>query len=111
MDGLLDDFAIFGTALTTNQIQQLSAGTLPSALPASTKPLAYWDFSAPVVRPTLTITRSGTAITISWPASATGFRLRSAPTPNGTYTDVAGVTGNSYTINNPTGTLFYRLQK
>ena len=111
MDGLLDDFAIFGTALTTNQIQQLFTGTLPSALPASTKPLAYWDFSAPVVRPTLTITRSGTAITISWPASATGFRLRSAPTPNGTYTDVAGVTGNSYTINNPTGTLFYRLQK
>ena len=113
MSGLIDDFAIFGTALGTNEIQQLFSGTLPSALPASTKPLAYWDFSvsAPVVQPTLSIGRSGTAITISWPASATGFRLRSSPTPNGTYTDVSGVTGNSYTISNPTGTLFYRLQQ
>jgi hypothetical protein len=113
MNGLIDDFAIFGTALTTNQIQQLFAGTLPSALPSSSKPLAYWDFSvsASVVRPPLTISRSGTAITISWPASATGFRLRSAPAPNGNYTDVSGVTGNSYTVSNPTGTLFYRLQQ
>jgi hypothetical protein len=110
MSGRIDDFAIFGTALTTNQIQQLFSGTLPSALPASAKALAWWDFSAPIVRPNLSITRSGPVITISWPASATGFRLRSAPTPNGTYTDVPGVTGNSYSITNATGRLFYRLQ-
>ena len=115
MHGLIDDFAAFGTALTQAQIQQLFAGTLPSALPASAKPLAWWDFSPPLIRPSLpslTISRSpGGAITIAWPSSATGFRLRSATVVTGLYTDVAGVTGNSYTITNPTGRLFYRLQK
>jgi len=99
--------------LTQTQIQQLFTGTLPSAMPASTKPLAYWDFSAPavVVRPAITVGRSGNAITISWPSSATGFRLVSSDTVKGTYTNVQGVTGNSYTINNPTGTKFYYLIK
>ena len=99
--------------MTQAEVQQLFTGTLPSALPASTKPLAYWDFSAPavVVRPPITVGRSGNAITISWPANATGFRLVSSVTVNGTYTDVSGVTGNSYTINNPIGTKFYYLIK
>ncbi len=113
MHGLIDDFAIFGTALTQAQVGQLFSGTLPSALPASTKPLAYWDFSAPavVVRPPLTVGRTGNAVTISWPASATGFRLRSAPVVTGPFSDVQGVTGNSYTINNPSGAVFYLLQQ
>jgi len=112
MHGLIDDFAIFGTALTQAQVGQLFSSTLPSALPASTKPLAYCYFIAPavVVRPPLTVGRTGNAVTISWPASATGFRLRSAATLTGTFTDVPGVTGNSYTINNPVGTVFYLLQ-
>ncbi len=113
MHGLIDDFAIFGTALTTNQIQQLAAGTVPTALPSNTQPLAYWDFSvsAPVVRPTLSLSRSGNSITISWSAAATGFRLRSATSPAGPYSDVSGVTGTSYTINNPAGSIYYRLQQ
>ena len=116
MHGLIDDFAVFGTALTQAQIQQLFAGTLPSALPASAKPLAWWDFSIPVppsvVRPSLTVGRSpGGAVTISWPSSASGFRLRSATAVTGPYTDVVGVTGSSYTINNALGTVFYRLQQ
>ena len=111
MHGLIDDFALFGSALSTNQIQQLFAGTSPSALPASAKALAYWDFSASAVAqpsPTLTISRSGSTVTISW--SVSGFRLRSSSAVNGTYADVPGVTGNSYTITSPTGTLFYKLQ-
>jgi len=113
MHGLIDDFAIFGTALTQAQVGQLFSGTLPSALPASTRPLAYWDFNAPavVVRPRLIVGRTGNAVTISWPASATGFRLRSATVVTGPYSDVQGVTGNSYTINNPTSTVFYLLQQ
>ena len=111
MHGLIDDFAAFGTALTQAQVQQLFAGTLPSALPASAKALAYWDFNAVVARPTLTVARSGSAVTISWSASATGFRLRSSPGVTGPFSDVTGVTGNSYTINNPTGTQFYILQQ
>lgn len=111
MHGLIDDFAIYGTALSTNQIQQLASGTSPTALPASANPLAYWDFSAfvPLVQPAMTISHSANSITISWPASATAFKLSSSTTLTGTYTDVPGVTGNSYTINNPTGTAFYRL--
>ena len=71
------------------------------------------DFSAPavVVRPPITVGRSGNAITLAWPANATGFRLVSSDTVKGTYTDVQGVTGTSYTINNPTGTKFYYLIK
>jgi hypothetical protein len=115
MHGLIDDFAIFGTALTQANIQQLFSGTAPSALPASTVPLAYWDFS-PTASPTpptvlLTITRTGNAITISWPASATGYKLQSSAAAVGSYSDVQGVTGNSYTINNPTGAAYYRLKQ
>jgi Concanavalin A-like lectin/glucanases superfamily/Carbohydrate family 9 binding domain-like len=111
MRGLIDDFALFGSALSTNEIQQLFAGTSPSALPSSAKALAYWDFSASAVAqpsPILNISRSGSAVTISW--SVSGFRLRSSSAINGTYADVPGVTGNSYTVTNPTGTLFYKLQ-
>lgn len=43
--GVLDDFAIFGTALSEATIKQLYTGTLPSALPASDELLAYWDFN------------------------------------------------------------------
>jgi hypothetical protein len=113
MHGLIDDFALFGSALTQAQIQQLFTGTLPSALPASAKPLAYWDFNAnPIAaRPTMAIVKTGTSITISWPASATGFRLQTSTTLTGTFTDVPGVTGNSYTINNPGGTAFYVLKQ
>ncbi|HEY5913686.1 MAG TPA: sugar-binding protein [Verrucomicrobiae bacterium] len=110
MHGLIDDFAIFGTALTAAQAQQLHNGTLPSALTGAT-PLAYWDFNAVAPSPSLTISRAGTAITISWPASATGFVLQAAPALSGTYTNVLGVVGNSITVNNPSGTLFYRMQK
>jgi len=112
MHGLIDDFAIFGSALTTNQIQQLFSGTSPGAITAG-NPLAYWDFNPAAVAqpaPTLTISKSGNSVTISWPAGATGFRLRSSTAVNGTYADVTGVTGNSYTISNPAGTTFYRLQ-
>ena len=111
MHGLIDDFAVFGTALTQAQVQQLASGTLPSALPASAKPLAYWDFNdVTVARPPVTIARAGGSVTLSW-SNATGFRLVSSDTVKGTYTDVQGVTGNSYTINNPTGTKFYYLIK
>ncbi len=42
---LLDDFAIFGTALTEAQAAQLFSGTSPSALPAGAELLALWDFN------------------------------------------------------------------
>lgn len=43
--GLVDDFAIFGTALSEATIGQLYGGALPTTLPASDKLTAYWDFN------------------------------------------------------------------
>ena len=44
MNGLLDDYAVFGTALGESDIAKLVAGDAPTALAASTKILAYWNF-------------------------------------------------------------------
>ncbi|MBM3882948.1 MAG: LamG domain-containing protein [Verrucomicrobia bacterium] len=45
MRGLIDDFAVFGTELSQATIQQIFSGTKPTALPASAKLMAYWDFN------------------------------------------------------------------
>lgn len=113
--GVIDDFAVFGSALTQADAQALFNGTAPSALDASTKPLAYWDFNTTSTgggdRPTIAASRSGGVITLSWPSTATGFKLKFSPTIDGTFSDVSGVTGTSYQITNPTGKGFYMLQK
>ncbi|HRZ35284.1 MAG TPA: hypothetical protein P5534_02860 [Candidatus Paceibacterota bacterium] len=44
MSGVIDDFAIFGTALSEATIGQLAGGTAPTALPAADKLTAYWSF-------------------------------------------------------------------
>lgn len=45
MHGQLDDFAIYGTALTEAEIGKLAAGTLPTTFAAGNNLLAYWDFN------------------------------------------------------------------
>lgn len=45
MSGVIDDFAIFGAALSETTIAQLADGTAPTALPASDKLTAYWSFN------------------------------------------------------------------
>lgn len=45
MSGVIDDFAIFGAALSEATIGQLAGGTAPTALPASDKLTAYWSFN------------------------------------------------------------------
>ncbi|MBI4326144.1 MAG: hypothetical protein HY674_12900, partial [Chloroflexi bacterium] len=42
---LVDDFSIYGTALSEEEINKLFTGTLPTALPAADKLMAYWDFN------------------------------------------------------------------
>jgi hypothetical protein len=116
MHGQIDDFAVFGTALSQADIGRLFAGTLPSALGAATKPLAHWDFNdasgGGSDRPAITVTSSARgSMTLSWPASATGFQLRQSATVAGPFTAVTGVTGNSHAVNNSSGVMFYILQK
>jgi len=43
--GLIDDFAVYSSALTEAQAKSLSTGTKPNALGASAGLIAYWDFN------------------------------------------------------------------
>jgi hypothetical protein len=44
---VVDDFTVFGTALDATSIGLLFSGTLPTALPATDKLTAWWDFNDP----------------------------------------------------------------
>lgn len=60
----------------------------------------------------LGITRAGSQVTISWPATASGFILESAESlPAANWAPVTGVQNNSVTINAGVGTRYYRLKK
>ncbi len=63
--------------------------------------------------PSLSITRTGGNVTISWSSDYTGFDLESSSslTTGSTWSPVSGVVNNSVTLTNPTGTQFYRLKK
>jgi hypothetical protein len=111
MHGLIDDFAIFGTALTPAQVQQLATGTLPSALPASAKPLAYWDFNdvtVPEALPQITsAVISAGRIAIQWTGGGT---LQSSLTlgPTASWTNVDSDGSYSEPVS---GTKFFRVQR
>ena len=110
MRGQIDDFAIFGTALSLADAQDLAAGTRPTALAASTKLLALWEFNDKPA-PKLTITRSGTTVTISWPLSFTGYRLRGANAVTGPWADVAAPGNTATVITTSAARRFYYLVK
>jgi hypothetical protein len=79
----------------------------------------FWSLIAVVQTagaPTLTITHSGTSVTVSWPVGSGGFALQQNNSVansagwsayGGTVSTNNGV--NSITISTPTGTLFFRL--
>src|SRR5439155_14516913 len=66
-------------------------------------------FSLSLPLPQLTIIRSGPNVILTWPTSAAGFTLQSAPVITGTFTNIPGAT-DAYT--NPiTGSAkFFRLR-
>lgn len=91
--GLVDEFAVFAAALTPAEIQQLSSGTKPNALPVRASQA-----------PTLGLTRGGDgSVTIT----TSGAALQEATSVTGPYTDL---TGNTVTVNPATagGQKFYR---
>ena len=71
----------------------------------------------PVVAPVSTVTpvaislvRNGSSITLSWPATASGWTLQSAPSLiNPSWQTVSGVVNNSVTVTLGPGDLFFRL--
>ena len=80
--------------------------------------IAFYDIPSastsppPPAGPTITVTRSGPSLTLSWPASDTGFTLESKDSlSNPTWTAVPGVVNNSVTVQIGPGSKFYRLRK
>jgi len=104
----IDDFAVFGTALTEASITNLVAGILPTALPASTKLLAYWNFNdAPAGAPTIGIAQEGAVLKVTY----TGI-LQSTATIGGQWNDVQGATSPySVTPGAGPGSSFYRAKQ
>ncbi len=63
-----------------------------------------------VTRPTLSLSRTPGAFTISWDASLTGFVLETTPSLSSpSWSPVPGVTGNSFTVTTTNVAAFYRL--
>ena len=77
--------------------------------------IAFYEGPAlltPPTAPSLTITHSGSNVTLGWPADATGYTLESAPAITGSaWTAVAGVTGNSATVPTTGAAQYFRLRK
>lgn len=76
---------------------------------------AWVDFTNPLqarltTPPTLSISRTGDNVLISWPASVTGFTLQSATSLTGPWTTVSGTANNQITVA-PSATTLYRLSR
>ena len=90
-----------------DEVALYSATLSPSAIYSH-----FLAMAAPPAPPAITWSRSGSQLTLSWPATATGFALESTPTlPAMQWTPVSGVVSNQVTVSGASGTRFYRLQK
>lgn len=92
--GLIDDFAIYGSALSSADIQKLAAGQSPSSLGAGTKMAAYWDFNsiaapAESAKFTKIAKNADGSITLEWSG---GGALEAAGSITGPWQAVPGAT-------------------
>jgi hypothetical protein len=102
-NGAVDDIAMWNRSLSGVEIQGLYNGGI-AGQGVSQVP--------PVLNPALAITRTGSDVTISWPANLTTFTLQSTPSLKpANWTTVNGVANNSITITAPADTKYYRLIK
>jgi len=102
--GKMDDLGIWKRALSPDEITAIyNAGLAGKDLTKAAMPQ----------RVSLTVVQSSGSITISWPATATGFVLESntSLSPGTAWTPVPGVTVNSITLTAQSGNRFYRLRK
>ena len=91
-NGKIDDVRIYNRAVTPREIKSLNElGNLPR----------------------LTIARSGSTVTISWPVNVAGYVLESVESvPSDVWNPVSGVVNNSVTLNAPADPQkFFRLRK
>ena len=97
-----------------NELRLYSGSMTPDRVAAS---FAAGPEGTVAERPTITITRTATSMTISWPASATGYNLETSTSlaPGSTWSPVAGATpnGGNMQVTVPTSDTmrFFRLRK
>jgi hypothetical protein len=93
--GGIDEVAFYSTTLS------------PSAVLSH-----FLAMAAPPLPPVIAYSLSGTNLTLSWPADATGYSLQYTPTlPASSWTSVSGVVNNQVTVDASRGNGFYRLKK
>lgn len=106
MHGLIDDFAVFSTAVSDANIALLASGTAPSAL-SGEKLIAYWNFDdlagSTVTPPPATgphidkIAIAGSNLTITWTGGGS-LQQTTAVGPGASWTDVSGATASPATV-------------
>ncbi len=77
LQGVVDDIAVFKTALSPEDIAQLAGGAVPTSLPESTGLIAYWNFNDTAVVPLHidSAVRNGASLTIGWSGSKAPYLL------------------------------------
>ncbi|MSU31257.1 MAG: hypothetical protein EXS25_01085 [Pedosphaera sp.] len=89
--GLIDDFAVFGKALTEADALALNSGTLPSALTGKGL-IAFWNFNdVPVDAPKFTsiVRNANGSVTFTWIGAG---KLQAASSLSGPWVDQTGAT-------------------
>ncbi len=95
MQGIMDDFAVYGSALTQAQVTALAGGTAPGAVTGNPGLLAHWDFNdAQAVDVKVMVSRSGGNVTVTSDPAAlpAGWVLQTAPSATGPWATQAGST-------------------
>jgi len=101
VNGTLDDFAVYSSALTPTEINSLFTGTAPDAINSNL--LVWWDFN------------DGVAVDIKRDANNAGIinfsqMLQSATNVSGPYIDMPGIT-SPYTNSATNAPIFFRARK
>ena len=89
--GLIDDFAVFGKALTEADALALNSGTAPSALTGKGL-IAFWNFNdVPADAPKFTsiVRNANGSVTFTWTGAG---KLQAASSLNGPWADQTGAT-------------------
>lgn len=105
VNGWIDDFAVYSSALSEAEITALAAGTAPDAISAQSSLIAYWSFDEAATMPTLQIARDNGAIALTYSGT-----LQSSATVNGTYSDVAGA-NSPYAVNPTESQRYFRVRQ
>jgi len=89
--GFLDDLRVYGRAITPLEVRALNYEGHP---------------------PALTVSASGSKVTVGWPFEAVGYELQSRPSLTaGGWAPVLGVTTNSVSLSATGSAVFYRLHR